>query len=223
MDYKIFEAQLDELLTEFNEMQNRSRHDDLSDLPNYERQGLVTRGVAAIERIAGKDSAYAQEIVRILAKWPHLHIHTPYILGVVKALRDDVRAGYLTSIVSLAHGEIFADFFEMADHLHSAGYKDAAAVISGSALEAHLRALCTKNGIAVEETKSDGSTAPKKADKINNDLAGASVYSKLDQKNITAWLDLRNKAAHGKYTEYTAEQVAIVITASRDFIARSPA
>jgi glutaredoxin len=35
----------------------------------------------------------------------------------------------------------------------------------------------------------------------------AKVYSLLDQKNITAWLELRNKAAHGEYEKYVAQQV----------------
>ena len=61
---------------------------------------------------------------------------------------------------------------------------------------------------------------PKKADSMNNDLAFADVYSKLDQKNVTAWLDLRNKAAHGKYDEYNADQVRNLLVGVREFAAR---
>jgi hypothetical protein len=111
---------------------------------------------------------------------------------------------------------------EMASHLVDSGYKDAAAVISGSALEAHLRQLCLKAGLSIE-ISAGGDTRPKKADTMNSELAGASVYSKLDQKNVTAWLDLRNKAAHGKYSEYSKEQVVVLITGIRDFITRNPA
>jgi hypothetical protein len=49
-------------------------------------------------------------------------------------------------------------------------------------------------------------------------LAAASTFSKLDQKNVTAWLDLRNKAAHGKYAEYETPQVNLLIGGIRDFI-----
>lgn len=223
MDLKIFEAQLDLILTAFSEMQKKSKKSDLSDLPKQDRQSLVTRGIAAVERIAGRDSTYAHEIKRILEKLPQLHTHTSSILGVVQGLRDDVRGGCLTSVVALAHGEVFADFIEMAEHLHDLGFKDAAAVIAGSALEAHLRALCSKHTIAVNEVKRDGKSVPKKADSINNDLAGAGVYSKLDQKSVLAWLDLRNSAAHGKYAEYTADQVTLFITSLRDFISRNSA
>jgi len=100
----------------------------------------------------------------------------------------------------------------------SEGYKDAAAVILGSVLEEHLRQLCAKTGIAVEQKGK-----PKKADLLNSELAGQSVYSKLDQKSITAWLDLRNKAAHGNYGDYSLDQVGLLLQGVRDFMARIPA
>lgn len=75
----------------------------------------------------------------------------------------------------------------------------------------------------MENSKIDGSVTPKKADLLNSELAAGNTYSKLDQKNITAWLDLRNKAAHGKYAEYTPEQVGLLIAGIRDFLTRNPA
>ena len=56
---------------------------------------------------------------------------------------------------------------------------------------------------------------------MNNELATAGAYNKLDQKNVTAWLDLRNKAAHGSHAEYTAEQVEMMLTGVREFSART--
>lgn len=47
------------------------------------------------------------------------------------------------------------------------------------------------------------------------------VYSKLDQKAVTAWLNLRNKAAHGRYAEYTEAQVALFLQSVTDFVART--
>ena len=61
---------------------------------------------------------------------------------------------------------------------------------------------------------------PKKADSMNNSLAAAGVYSKLDQKIVTAWLDLRNKAAHAQYDEYNADQVRSLLAGVREFAAR---
>ena len=101
------------------------------------------------------------------------------------------------------------------EHLLEQGYKDPCAVLVGGVLEDHLRSLCQGRGIPLQM-----SGKPKKADSMNNDLASVGVYSKLDQKNITAWLDLRNKAAHGKYDEYNADQVRNLLVGVREFAAR---
>ena len=102
----------------------------------------------------------------------------------LESLRADASLGYLQSQRELIHGELFGDFLEMAEHLLDEGYKDAATVIAGSSLEPHLRQLCQKSGIPTE-TKSGGGVTPKRADRLNADLAGAEAYSKLDQKNVT--------------------------------------
>ena len=110
----------------------------------------------------------------------------------------------------------------MAEYLLSEHYKDPSAVIVGTVLEEHLRHLCQKNSIPVDTAKPDGSIVPLKADSLNGELARANIYSKLDQKSVTAWLDLRNKAAHGKYGEYTEPQVQFMLQAVSEFIARTP-
>ena len=94
----------------------------------------------------------------------------------------------------------------------------------GSELEKHLRKLCVSNGIDVFlPVGSVGEPQPKRAERLNAELASINVYGKLDQKNITSWLDLRNKAAHGDYHEYNAEQVSLMIQGVREFVTRYPA
>jgi hypothetical protein len=184
---------------------------------------FITSAMAAIDQIAGRPSAYADQCKEIMQRqncWDTSK--ALYLVGVVRALHDDVVAGYLESERELLHGELFGDFLEMAQHLLDEGYKDAAAVIAGSSLEAHQRQLCIKNGIAVDVAGPKGMHA-KKADTLNSELAAARVYSKQDQKNVTAWLGLRNNAAHGLYDQYTRDEVGILIAAVRDFITRNPA
>ena len=125
----------------------------------------------------------------------------------------------MRTLEELVHADLFADFLEMADELQRGGYKDAAAVIAGSTLEEHLRKLAQRYEVAID--KPDG--APKKAATLNDELAGAGAYNKLEQKGVTAWLDLRNSAAHGKYDEYDHRQVASLIQGVRDFMVRCPA
>ena len=145
------------------------------------------------------------------------------ISSILKALEEDILNGYLKSISEIIHADMFADFTEMAEHLLEEGYKDPAAVIAGSVLEEHIRKLCIKNSLPIDGIDPKGKTKPKKADSLNSDLATASIYGKLDQKNVTAWLDLRNKAAHGHYADYTKAQVELLLQSVRDFITRHPA
>lgn len=215
-------AQLDDVLGEFAALLKRSKYDDASDLPEAEVGRFVSRAEAAIHRVAGRPSPYADQSERVFKTGGYAGLLGRSLAGILQSLRTDLAAGYVRSHRELVHAEVFADFLEMAQHLLKEGYKDAAAVIAGSSLEAHLRQLCQKSGITVEIT-SGASTTQKKADRLNSDLAGAGTYAKLDQKNVTAWLDLRNKAAHGKYAEYETAQVNLLIAGIRDFITRNPA
>ena len=218
MDNKIFIDQLDVLIKAFDVMAKQSKFNDLSDFPKPERQSLITRAVAAVSRISGQNSIYSNEIERTIKQDPQLAKHTTAIMGIAKALKEDLEAGFIQSLTEIVHADIFSDFLEMSRHLSDSGYKDPAAVLAGSTLESHLKKLADKNKIP---TNILGKTV--KADKLNADLAKANVYNTLDQKNVTAWLDLRNKAAHGNYTEYNNDQVKLLISSIQDFITRIPA
>lgn len=139
-------------------------------------------------------------------------------IGILQGARGELVGGWLVTTRGLISAELFADFLEMAEYLLTEQYKDAAAVMVGGTLEEHLRQLATGQGIPVEEEK-NGKMVPRKADVINAELA-KSIYGKLDQKNVTAWLDLRNKAAHGKYSEYNEDQARSMLVAVREFIGR---
>jgi hypothetical protein len=184
-----------------------------------ERAQMRTRMVATIERLAPRGSRYVLDATasKLLAGNPGAAV--PVLAGVLRALRDDYEAGYLQSIEELIHADLFADFLEMAEELHGKGYKDPAAVITGSVLEEHLRKLASAHAVPI--ASSDGK--PRKADSINADLARAGVYNKLVQKQVVAWLDLRNKAAHGDYEEYEATHVDALIRDVRSFMASRPA
>ena len=136
----------------------------------------------------------------------------------LQALRADYAAGYLRTLEELIHADLFGDFLDMAKHLVGNGYKDAAAVVGGSSLEAHLRQLASKAGVPTEDD--DG--RPLKTDRLNSSLANG-TYGKGDQKSVTAWLDLRNDAAHGYYERYDDQQVRLMLDGVRDFLRRHPA
>lgn len=219
MDTTIFVQQLESVIKDYQTKRAASKYDDGSDvISNTEVRQLQIRAMAAIERVVGKGSVYFEKANAVLSEKAHSYDHLASIIGITESLLFDVKAGYLKSLEELIHADVFSDFIEMSDHLNSSGYKDAAAVMAGSTLESHLKNLAVKHGVPI-----DISGKPKKADTINSDLVKANAYSKLDQKNVTAWLDLRNKAAHGNYAEYDKQQVSLLISSVRDFLTRNPA
>jgi hypothetical protein len=171
-----------------------------------------------IERVYGRNHPHFEQFSFRAGK--HFRSDAEEGLAIVKVIREEIAGGWLFSIKSLITAEVFADFIEMAEHLVEAGYKDPAAVVIGSVLEEHLRQLCKGRALPVEDVR-DGKLVPKKADRLNADLAKVDAYSKLDQKLVTAWLDLRNSAAHGKYDAYNLEQVKQMASGVVEFMARN--
>ena len=216
--------QLEKIIKNYTELDQQARYDDLSDIKREKITSLLVQSRAAVERISGLESPYSKQVHEFLAKYSgSVFQATKHVIGVVYALADDLENGYLKSVSELLHAEVFSDYLSMADHLLEEGYKDAAAVLAGGTIEAHLKQLCAKHSVDTEYTDKNGVIRSKKADKLNADLVKANAYSKQDQKNITAWLGLRNDAAHANYSSYEDQQVRLVIFSIRDFITRVPA
>jgi uncharacterized protein (DUF2164 family) len=218
-----FAGQLEYAIEEYTKFRSHARHDDLSGESKSETFRIMSLARAAVQRITGRSSEYMRQIDEIQAD-KHLAWEGPRlqaVAGVAQSLLYDLQHGHLKTVAELLHGEVFADFLEMAQHLLQQGYKDAAAIVAGAALESHLRRLAEANGIDVFADAE--SALPKKADRLNADLAKAEIYGKLDQKSVTAWLDLRNKATHGQYETYERNQVDLLVAGIRDFLTRLPA
>ena len=218
----------DQIINRFDELIN-SGHVVIGTRQPYERSsgeyvnsglfyGFRTASLSFLKLIFGIDHPYYQGFDEHAR-----HTEPRYVergIEILKSAKNEAEGGWLTSVKGILSAEIFSDFTDMAEHLLSEGYKDPAAVIMGSVLEEHLRQLCSKFNIPTERAK-NGDMIPKKADLLNSELASNGAYNKLDQKNVTAWLDLRNKAAHGEYDEYTEDQVKLMLNSVRDFITRN--
>jgi hypothetical protein len=192
-------------------------------LSQTEVSKLCTRLYATIERVAPRGSRHFKNAQALFSAGLLNSAAIESAEGILIALRDDYLAGYMQTIQELIHADMFSDFLDRADYLLKEGHKDAAAVIAGSVLEEHLRKLCIKNNIAITFITARGDQ-PKKADTMNADLARDEVvYKKIDQQAVTSWLALRNAAAHGKYSEYTKEQIVLMVQGIRNFIARHTA
>jgi hypothetical protein len=181
-------------------------------------KGFRSALLSFIERLYGKGHTFYNEADNALKDNHPSNAEAG--ISILQAIKDEIAGDWLISIKELVSAELFSDFMDMAQHLLSQKYKDPAAVIIGSVLEEHLRQLCIHNGIDIA-IETDEKIIAKKADRMNSDLAKEEIYSKLDQKAVTMWLDLRNKAAHGKYNEYEASQVENMMSGIVEFISRS--
>lgn len=219
MTTKDFSKRLEELISLFDKTISTSTPGAGYVLPSVNGEKFNearSASLSFIKNLFGSAHPYYIDFnIRVASNHPS---DASYGRGILKAIKSEIDGGWLNTMKGIVSAEIFSDFLEMARHLLSEKYKDAAAIMIGSVLEEHLRQLCLKHSIPTDDLKTG---KPKKADLLNSELANSSAYNKLDQKNITALLDLRNKAAHGKYGEYTHQQVELMAQSVSDFMTRN--
>jgi hypothetical protein len=134
-------------------------------------------------------------------------------LGILRGLADQWDAGLLRNRELLVSSQLFEDSLELAGHLLDKGYKDPAAVIVGAVLESALRKMCQLRSISLggRETLEPLNVALAKHD--------PPAYNQAMFKQITAWGNIRNDAAHGRWDQYDAHQVDLMLQGVRNFIA----
>jgi hypothetical protein len=190
--------------------------DDLVEVTSW-----VTRLGQLIRRLYGEESQHFKSYSSALATTGFYNLHGNWnshfsqMVGVARTIQHDLNNGLLADFEALVQADIFSDFLEMGEYLLQEGYKDAAAVIVGSVLEDGLRKLAERSGIPT----TSGSGKPLTIDPLNTELAGQKIYSKLVQKQITSWAHIRNKAAHGEFSEYSREQVQMMLLFVQNFAA----
>ena len=218
MKLEEIKRRIDELLLQADELiktKTTGKYGEFVDYPL--RVEFIAASKSFLSSLLGKNSTYYEEFLSVEKGSGSSGISA--CKSILTALKKEVEGGWLFTVKGLVSAEIFTDFLEMAEHLLKEGYKDPAAVMIGSVLEEHLRQLCQKNNVDTHIIKG-ADTVPKRAEAMNIDLVKAKVYPLTDQKQVTAWLDLRNNAAHGKYLEYKKEQVDLMYQGVLNFISR---
>ncbi|HEX8600997.1 MAG TPA: DUF4145 domain-containing protein [Chloroflexia bacterium] len=160
-------------------------------------------------RVFGKESDHYRRFDELYEKI-YLAGSTQKAFGILLGAKEDYENGYLFETRVLIQAEVFGDFLEQASHLLDHGYYGPAAVVAGSVLEDGLRKLCARNNITL--------TARPKLDTMNADLAKGGAYNLLTQQKVTALAALRNKAAHGEWTAFSAADVKLMIEQVHGFM-----
>jgi hypothetical protein len=131
--------------------------------------------------------------------------------GILRAAKEDCERGAIFDTRTLIEADLFGEFLEQAGHLLEAKYKGPAAVIAGAVVEDGLRKLCSRSNVQIAP---DATLTP-----MNDALAKAGVYSKLAHDKLMPVIRLRNDAAHGKWDQFTPQDVRGMIDEVRSFMA----
>lgn len=219
MTIQALKRRFDELLVQLDDLEKTTWKNSVGtryvDNELYVGWGVKVRNL--LSQACGEKSEHYRAFERIEEKPPPLvtnHSQLQLFRAVFLAAKEDYEGGYLKSIRSLVHAELFDDELEQARQLLASGYAVAAAVVARVVLETTLRTLCSDRNIPVKT--SDGK--PVKLDKMNADVAKAGVYNVLVQKQVTWLADIGNKAAHGQTDGFKDADVTDMMTQVERFV-----
>jgi hypothetical protein len=171
-------------------------------------KGWGTSVLSLLRQAFGENSTHTQQFQAAFANVGEHYSSFKTAFAVFAAAKEDYEGGYIFDLRGLVKAEVLTDALEQASELLKSGYKDPACVLVGVSLE-----------IAVKELASRHSVALGKLDKMNVDLCKAGAYNIAKQKQITAWADLRNKAAHGDWVAYSDPDVREMHAGVQRFVA----
>ncbi|HLP90311.1 MAG TPA: DUF4145 domain-containing protein [Nostocaceae cyanobacterium] len=145
-----------------------------------------------------------------------------HIIAALKALKVDFEKGFLGDLAIQIESEIAADYMGQAEQLlgkGSTGKYDhvPAAVLSGAVLEKALRTLCSKETPPIPTVNAKGE--PLTLNPLIDGLKKGGVFNEPTAKQLRAWADIRNKAAHGEFDQFTRSDVETMIKGIENFLA----
>lgn len=194
-----------EIETEAEELKNKTRikphvtrmsGEPIYEVPHSEFKGWGTRVLNLLARVFGEASAHYKEFSSFFSHSSGEIDQMDTCTAIFLAAKKDYRAGYLFNTRALVKAEVLDDVLDQARVLLENGYKDAACLLIGVSLEVAVKELANRSQIQFG-----------KLDKMNVELCKANVYNMAKQKQITAWAELRNKAAHGEWNAYDSNDV----------------
>lgn len=150
------------------------------------------------------------------------------LYGWIVAYKDDYEKGFLDDLTQMIEANITSDYLELAEDLLTGSKKQTgsynhipAAVLTGAILEESLRILCQRQNPPIDIKDKDGK--PKNLggliDSLKKDKkTGIGLFDELIAKQLRAWADIRNAAAHGEFSKIKEPDVELMITGVRNFL-----
>ncbi|OYV06506.1 MAG: DUF4145 domain-containing protein [Verrucomicrobiales bacterium VVV1] len=145
-----------------------------------------------------------------------------WAIAFLKGIKTDLEAGLLDSLSSHIEAEVASDYLAQAEQLMGDGsvgkYEHvAAAVLCGSVLEKALKQLCGEQVPPISVVTSNG--APKTLNPLIDALKSSGLFNEPKAKQLRAWADLRNNAAHGEFSQFKQDDVKLMLLGVNSFLA----
>ena len=208
----IVQKRLDELLVKADAIKaartgHRFRAATIYHVSPADVAGWSVSAESLLFSVLGESSVHLRAVRDARDKFHIYESQFDTLRSLIAAAREDYLGGYLFQARALVKAEVLDDALVQAESLLQSDFKDPACILIGVALEVTIKELARQGGIA------EG-----KLDRMNVDLCKAGKYNLTKQKQITAWADLRNKAAHGEWNEYNKADVMEMFSGVQRFI-----
>lgn len=143
-------------------------------------------------------------------------------VSLLRGVKDDFEQGFLDDLATAIEAEIASNYMGQAEHLLAEGQRGKfdhvpAAVLAGAVLENSLRTICGQQQPPITLKNSNGGF--KTLSPLVDDLKKAGVFNEAKAKQLRAWADIRNLAAHGEFTQFTRDDVEAMISGINNFLA----
>jgi hypothetical protein len=177
------------------------------------RMVFVVRLITLVETLRGPNHPMTRTLHEIMESMAKNQIEamkaTHAVAGISKALVADLEAGLIPDLESRVRSEVEGDLLAQAARLLDDGLKDPAAMLIGAVLEDALRQLSRKRGLP------DGNSI----EAMNEPLRQSGLYGLPQKQQVTAWAAIRNKADHGRFSDYTLPEVRLMHQGVAGFVA----
>ncbi len=143
------------------------------------------------------------------------------LYGYIDSLKRDYEAGRFDSLPELIATNVASDYLGQAEELLQEGQSGKydhvpAAVLTGAVLENALRRICQRQNPAIAILKPNGE--PKMLNGLIDDIKKANVFNEPKAKQLRAWTDIRNAAAHGEFQQFTRSDVELMLAGVQKFL-----
>ncbi len=213
--------QIDEALALHDKLVKSDAEDPYAHLSRPEIAELVARLSSTIDSLAPEGHRYRKLVaVTLNREGIDKASSIELLVGQLKALRSDIEGGYLRRWEERVRAELFSDLLDVAGHFLADGFKDAAAIMAGGALEQHLRNLCVRHQLFA---RNDSRLERVSLQQLREKLFQHKAFDPSTNRNIKNWAKTRNRAAHRNDPPVDDREIKIMIDGIRHFIEKHPA